>query len=76
MMDRKDTALLISILSNVRLVAMGDSIPWEDCNVAIFNIGLHYGAHDDTRSADYGGIRFSDEYQCGHNTYDGLCVIW
>ena len=56
MMDRKDTALLISILSNVRLVAMGDSIPWEDCDVAIFNIGLHYGAHDDTRSAHYGGI--------------------
>ena len=40
---------------------MGDSIPWEDCDVAIFNIGLHYGAHDDTRSAHYGGIRFSDD---------------
>jgi len=33
----------------------------EDCDVTIFNIGLHCGAHDDMRSTHYGGIRFSDD---------------
>jgi hypothetical protein len=52
--------------TNFRYFQMYGWSPWvtpfmEDCDIAIFNIGLHYGAHDDMRSTHYGGNRFSDD---------------